>query len=75
MRGIDSRAWSANLTALNYWQCGQKMPNTLILNYIVGLPKGLLSPDLTRWEKKGKNDEALLHFACGLVVWNKVILR
>lgn len=43
MRGIDSRAWSANLTALNYWQCGQKMPNTLILNYIVGLPKELLS--------------------------------
>ncbi|APP23687.1 IS5 family transposase [Klebsiella pneumoniae] len=30
---------------------------------------------MTRWEKKGKNDEALLHFACGLVVWNKVILR
>lgn len=55
-------------------QCGQKMPNTLILNYIVGLPKELLSPDLDPMGKVAENDEALLHFACGLVVWNKVML-
>ncbi|UIA85859.1 hypothetical protein LU604_02345 [Erwinia tracheiphila] len=30
---------------------------------------------LTRWEKKAENDEAMLHFSCGLIVWNKVLLR
>ncbi len=30
---------------------------------------------LTRWEKKIENYEAMLHFACGLIVWNKVLLR
>lgn len=30
---------------------------------------------LTRWEKKTENYEAMLHFACGLIVWNKVLLR
>lgn len=30
---------------------------------------------LTRWEKKAENYEAMLHFACGLIVWNKVLLR
>ena len=26
---------------------------------------------LTRWEKKVENFEAMLHFACGIIVWNK----
>lgn len=30
---------------------------------------------LTRWEKKIENYEAMLHFACGLIVWNKVLFR
>ena len=30
---------------------------------------------LTRWEKKTENYEAMLHFACGLIVWNKVLFR
>ncbi|MFC0141105.1 IS5/IS1182 family transposase, partial [Erwinia mallotivora] len=31
---------------------------------------------LTRWEKKKtENYEAMLHFACGIIVWNKVLLR
>ena len=30
---------------------------------------------LTRWEKKAENYEAMLHFACGLIVWNKVLMR
>ena len=30
---------------------------------------------LTRWEKKSENYEAMLHFACALIVWNKVLLR
>lgn len=30
---------------------------------------------LTRWEKKTENYEAMLHFACGIIVWNKVLLR
>ena len=30
---------------------------------------------LTRWKKKAENYEAMLHFACGLIVWNKVLLR
>lgn len=30
---------------------------------------------LTRWEKMLENYEAMLHFACGLIVWNKVLLR
>lgn len=29
---------------------------------------------LTRWEKKVENDEAMLHFACSIFVWNKIIL-
>lgn len=29
---------------------------------------------LTRWEKKTENYEAMLHFACGIIVWNKVLL-
>lgn len=29
---------------------------------------------LTRWEKKVENYEAMLHFACGIVVWNKILL-
>lgn len=27
-----------------------------------------------RWEKKIENYEAMLHFACGLIVWNKSLL-
>ncbi len=30
---------------------------------------------LIRWEKKIENYEAMLHFACGLIVWNKSLLR
>lgn len=30
---------------------------------------------LSRWEKKTENYEAMLHFSCGLIVWNKVLLR
>ncbi len=29
---------------------------------------------LIRCEKKIENDEAMLHFACGLIVWNKSVL-
>ncbi|WP_225085537.1 IS5 family transposase [Pectobacterium colocasium] len=29
---------------------------------------------LTRWEKKVENDEAMLHFSCGIIVWNKILL-
>ncbi|MBG5909608.1 IS5/IS1182 family transposase, partial [Providencia stuartii] len=29
---------------------------------------------LTRWEKKVENYEAMLHFACGVIVWNKNLL-
>ncbi|GHX79451.1 IS5/IS1182 family transposase [Vibrio cholerae] len=29
---------------------------------------------LVRWEKKIENYEAMLHFACGLIVWNKSLL-
>lgn len=29
---------------------------------------------LVRWEKKIENYEAILHFACGLIVWNKSLL-
>ncbi|EPH3101798.1 transposase [Providencia stuartii] len=29
---------------------------------------------LTRWEKKVENYEAMLHFACGIIVWNKTLL-
>ena len=29
---------------------------------------------LTRWEKKTENYEALLHFACGIIIWNKILL-
>lgn len=29
---------------------------------------------LTRWEKKVENYEALLHFACGIIIWNKILL-
>ncbi|SCZ66092.1 hypothetical protein SAMN02982990_02502 [Photorhabdus luminescens] len=29
---------------------------------------------LTRWEKKVENYEAMLHFACGIIVWNKILL-
>ncbi|TNV11488.1 IS5 family transposase [Buttiauxella sp. B2] len=29
---------------------------------------------LTRWEKKVENHEAMLHFACGIIVWNKALL-
>lgn len=29
---------------------------------------------LTRWEKKVENYEAMLHFACGIIVWNKSLL-
>lgn len=30
---------------------------------------------LTRWEKKTENYETMLHFACGLIVWNIILLR
>ncbi|EOS95468.1 hypothetical protein ETR_08231 [Erwinia tracheiphila PSU-1] len=30
---------------------------------------------LTRREKTSENDGALLHFSCGLIVWNKALLR
>ncbi|TDV13403.1 hypothetical protein DET60_103268 [Raoultella planticola] len=30
---------------------------------------------LNQWEKKVENYEAMLHFICGLIVWNKVLLR
>lgn len=29
---------------------------------------------LTRWEKKVENYEAMLHFACGVIVCNKTLL-
>ncbi|VXC38321.1 hypothetical protein YERSI8AC_10006 [Enterobacterales bacterium 8AC] len=29
---------------------------------------------LTRWEKKPDNYQGMLHFACGLIVWNKLLL-
>ncbi|MBE3678692.1 IS5/IS1182 family transposase, partial [Vibrio parahaemolyticus] len=29
---------------------------------------------LVRWEKKIENYEAMLYFACGLIVWNKSLL-
>jgi transposase len=29
---------------------------------------------LTRWEKKVENYEAMLHFACSIIVWNKTLL-
>ncbi|EOS93278.1 transposase [Erwinia tracheiphila] len=29
---------------------------------------------LSRREKKSENYEALLHFSCGLIVWNKRLL-
>ena len=29
---------------------------------------------LTRWEKKTENYEALLHFACRIIIWNKILL-
>lgn len=28
----------------------------------------------TRWEKKFENYEAMMHFTCGLIVWNKFLL-
>lgn len=28
---------------------------------------------LTRWEKKVENYEAMLHFACAIIVWNKIL--
>ncbi len=31
--------------------------------------------NLIRWEKKIENYEAMLHFACGLIVWNKILSR
>ena len=30
---------------------------------------------LTQWEKKKENYEAMLHFYCSLIVWNKTLLR
>ncbi len=30
---------------------------------------------LIQWEKKVENYEAMLHFTCGLIVWNKALLR
>ncbi|EOS96665.1 transposase [Erwinia tracheiphila PSU-1] len=30
---------------------------------------------LARREKTSENDGALLHFSCGLIVWNKALLR
>lgn len=29
---------------------------------------------LVRWEKKIENYEAMMHFSCGLIVWNKSLL-
>lgn len=29
---------------------------------------------LTRWEKKTDNYQGMLHFSCGLIVWNKLLL-
>ncbi|OKX68145.1 hypothetical protein AWP95_17165 [Escherichia coli] len=29
---------------------------------------------LTRWEKKVENYEAMLHLACAIIVWNKILL-
>lgn len=29
---------------------------------------------LARWEKKTENYEAMLHFVCGIIVWNKILL-
>ncbi|MBD8241985.1 IS5/IS1182 family transposase, partial [Pantoea agglomerans] len=26
------------------------------------------------WEKKVENYEAMLHFACSIIVWNKILL-
>lgn len=28
----------------------------------------------TRWEKKAENYEAMLHFSCGIIVGNKILL-
>lgn len=29
---------------------------------------------LVRWEKKIENNETMLHLACSLIVWNKLLL-
>ncbi|EPC7690753.1 transposase [Providencia stuartii] len=29
---------------------------------------------LIRWEKKVENYEAMLHLACAIIVWNKILL-
>ncbi|MEY0132357.1 IS5/IS1182 family transposase, partial [Providencia rettgeri] len=29
---------------------------------------------LTRWEKTVENYEAMLHLACAIIVWNKILL-
>ena len=29
---------------------------------------------LTRWEKKVENYEAMLYFACSIIIWNKILL-
>lgn len=29
---------------------------------------------LTRWEKKVENYEVMLHLACAIIVWNKILL-
>ncbi|MEY0160807.1 transposase, partial [Providencia rettgeri] len=29
---------------------------------------------LTRWEKKVENYEAMLHLACAIIIWNKILL-
>lgn len=34
----------------------------------------LFAISLTRWEEKVETYEAMLHFACGITVWNKTLL-
>ncbi|ACR70360.1 hypothetical protein NT01EI_3215 [Edwardsiella ictaluri 93-146] len=30
---------------------------------------------MTRWENRSENYEAMLYFTCGLIVWNKPLLK
>ncbi len=31
--------------------------------------------ELTRWEKKIENHEAMMHFTCSIIAWNKIPLK
>jgi hypothetical protein len=30
---------------------------------------------LTLWEKKAENYEAMLHFVCSIIIWNKTLME